>query len=91
MTRVVWSDRAQNVVHDIIGYIRQHDSIAAEWVGARLFALGESLATFPHRGRSASGEARELPTVWPYLLRYRVVKGVVLIVRVRHGRRRPLR
>ncbi|PAX08012.1 type II toxin-antitoxin system RelE/ParE family toxin [Sphingomonas lenta] len=89
MARVVWSKRATAHVSEIIAYIRQHDAAAAERVGARLIALGESLAEFPHRGRPIGADLRELTTVWPYVLRYRVRGGIVIIIRVRHGRRRP--
>ena len=33
---------------------------------------------------------RELATIPPYLIRYRVLDDRVLILRVRHGARRPL-
>ncbi|HEX8389638.1 MAG TPA: type II toxin-antitoxin system RelE/ParE family toxin [Sphingomonas sp.] len=89
MARVVWSKRATAHVSEIIAYIRQDDLAAAEEVGARLIAVGESLAEFPHRGRPVTGDLRELTTVWPYVLRYRVRGEIVTIVRVRHGRRRP--
>lgn len=52
----------------------------------RLKLAAASLAEFPERGR-VSGSLRELATVPPYLIRYRVGAGVVQIVRIRHGAR----
>jgi addiction module RelE/StbE family toxin len=91
MARVIWPDRALADLDQIAAYIRQFDPLAAASMKNRLFALGESLADFPNRGRPASRGARELVTIPPYVLRYRVADDLVVIVRVRHGRRRPLR
>ncbi len=91
MARVVWAVRAENDVDCIIAYIRQFDPMAATLMAVQIRALAESLTEFPERGRPASDGVRELTNVRPYVLRHRVIEDVVLIVRVRHGRRRPLR
>jgi plasmid stabilization system protein ParE len=55
-----------------------------------LFAAGDSLENFPHRGRPVPGtNSRELVSVCPYIIRYRVAGDDVVIQRVRHGARRP--
>ena len=55
-----------------------------------LFKAGNSLEHFPHRGRPVRGTAmRELLTVSPYIIRYRIAGEEVLILRVRHSARRP--
>ena len=74
----------------IVSYIALDNPAAAEKLGERLIALGESLASFPNRGRPAPQQTRELTGVPPYVLRYRVVGDVVLIVDIRHGARRPI-
>jgi plasmid stabilization system protein ParE len=57
-----------------------------------LFAAGDNLADFPHRGRPVRGTPmRELVTVSPYIIRYRIAGDTVIILRVRHGARRPTR
>ena len=70
-------------------YLERFDPIAATQVGGRLFALGESLSTFPNRGRPAGDRERELVTVPPYILRYAVRAEVVTILDIRHGARLP--
>ena len=56
---------------------------------ARLRAAGESLADMPERGRPIRPGVRELTSVPPYLIRYRLRNDEVVITRVRHGARRP--
>jgi toxin ParE1/3/4 len=47
---------------------------------------------FPHRGRPVCDTSmRELVTVSPYIIRYRVASDTVNILRVRHASRRPTR
>jgi len=58
---------------------------ASQRLAARLITAGENLATFPHRGTPISDGRRQLSTVAPYLIRYRVLEGKVIILEVRHG------
>lgn len=51
----------------------------------RLVAAGDSLAEFPERGAPIAKGRRQLTTVRPYLLRYRVQDGVVTIIDIRHA------
>ena len=90
MARVVWPEKVTAEVDDIADYIEGFDPAAAADIASKLFALGESLAWSPHRGRPAPKGTREMTTVWPYVLRYRVDGEVVTIVHVCHGRRRPV-
>ena len=62
---------------------------AAEQFANALIEAAESLVDFPERGRMSGPGRRELATIWPYIIRYRVARDHVLILRVRHGRRRP--
>jgi toxin ParE1/3/4 len=52
-------------------------------------AAGQALDVQPLRGRPISGGRRELTTVYPYLIRYRVKATGVEILEVRHGARAP--
>jgi len=53
-------------------------------------AAGNSLAHFPQRGRSIRGtDMRELVSVRPYMIRYRVTGEAVIILRIRHAAQRP--
>jgi len=88
MAEVVWLNEALAQLDQIASYIAVFDPVAAQRVATRLFDLGESLASFPNRGRPASGGTRELVTVRPYILRYEVVAETVTILSVRHAARR---
>ncbi len=91
MAEVVWSGAASEELDQIIAYLEQFDSVAAEAIGDKLIAPAQSLDIFPNRGRPAPRGTRELVTVPPYVLRYSVRGDLVIIRSVRHGRRRPLR
>jgi len=54
-----------------------------------LYEAGRGLAVFPYRGRPVAGTMMRELIVRPYIIRYVVEGARVLIVRVRHGARRP--
>ena len=59
-------------------------------VARALRDAGDGLMHFPYRGRPVPGtDMRELVTSYPYVIRYRVTGDAVIILRVRHGARRP--
>jgi toxin ParE1/3/4 len=90
MAEVVWTDRALTDFETIIAYIvRQSRPLAAQRLGHRLLAAGDSLANAPERGRPIKRDRRELIVIAPYLLRYRIEGERVFILEVRHGARRP--
>jgi toxin ParE1/3/4 len=84
---VTWTDPAVADLQSIQGYIAAMNPGAAGRVAQALLDAAESLSTFPMRGRS-SGATRRLVVVAPYVIRYRVRPGEVVILRIRHGRRR---
>jgi toxin ParE1/3/4 len=88
MRAVVWTEPALRDLQGIRGYIGQFNPTAAQRIGSRLRAAGDSLAELSDRGRPA-GRYREITAVWPYVLRYRVAGDSVVIMRVRHGKQRP--
>ena len=88
--QVIWSPAALREIAQIYAYIAQSNPRAAETIARALLAAGDSLASFPNRGRSVPGTAlREWPLVYPYIIRYRLAADHVRILRVRHGARRP--
>ncbi len=89
MADVIWSGRALEELDQIVAYIDLFDPGAAERMGQELFALGESLSDFPDRGRLGPRDTRELVTVRPDILRYRLIDNTVLIIRIRHSARQP--
>ncbi|HEX8554695.1 MAG TPA: type II toxin-antitoxin system RelE/ParE family toxin [Sphingomonas sp.] len=90
MARVDWPEHVLVQIDTIIAYVRQDDPAAANRLALRLIAVGDSLSDFPHRGRPAAGNTRELASVAPYVLRYRVQGDFVTIRGIRHGARRRL-
>lgn len=87
MADVVWTRRATVDVLVIRDHIGQFAPVAAQRTALRLRAAGDSLENFPERGRAIASGRRELVTVPPYLIRYRVKAGVVERLTVRHGAR----
>ena len=90
MSEVVWTDPAPATLEAIRIYIEQFNPRAARQLAVSLVEAGNSLAQFPHRGRPVTGtDMRELVTSYPYIIRYQVIGDEVVILRVRHGARRP--
>ena len=86
--RVVWTDAALDDVEATYNYIARFNPFAARRVAEAIVIAGDSLATFPHRGRRGIEPGiRELSVVHPYVLIYRVRDDSVEIVRVWHGSR----
>jgi len=87
---VVWTLSALADLADIRRYIAAFNPDAAQRIAARLIAVGNGLVNFPERGRPVPDtDLREATVVYPYIIRYRVDGDRVLILRVRHGMRRP--
>lgn len=87
MRRIVWTDEAVSHLEAIIAYISAFNPAAAARLGERLIAVADSLTEFSERGRDVGDGRREMTTVWPYVLRYRVDGDRVIILRIRHGAR----
>lgn len=87
LRRIVWTDEAVAHLEAIIAYISAFNPAAAVRLGERLIAVADSLAEFSERGRDVGDGRREMTTVWPYVLRYRVEGDRVVILRVWHGAR----
>jgi len=90
MRGIIWTEPALDDLEGIRAYIGQFNPTAAERIATRLREAGDSLKEHTDRGRPA-GRYRELTVVHPYVLRYRLVGDQVAILRIRHGKRRPLR
>ena len=87
MAGVIWTDRALLDIEGVYTYIAQFNPQAAAKVMLELRAAGNSLETFSVRGRPIGRNLRELVSVWPYIIRYRLADERVVILRVRHGAR----
>ena len=87
LRKIVWTDEAVGHLEAIVAYISAFNPAAAGRFGERLIAVADSLAEFPDRGRDGGDGRREMTTVRPYVLRYRVEADRVIILRIRHGAR----
>lgn len=82
---VEWSETALADIAGHAGYIAQYNPFAAARVVRSLYAAGNSLATFPRRGRARPDGLRELTIVPPYVLVYELTGDAVRILRIWHG------
>jgi len=92
--KVRYSPRVLAQLEEIHQYIAQHNPRAATAVVARIEELCEKLGEFPGMGAATDQSGvRLVPVVrYPYLIFYAVIAEIneVRILRIRHGRRRPL-
>jgi plasmid stabilization system protein ParE len=84
LVQVTWTARALADLNAIQAHIQQFRPLAAQRMALRLKLAAASLAENPDRGRQV-GWLRELATVPPYLIRYRIVAMQVQIIRIKHG------
>jgi plasmid stabilization system protein ParE len=88
--QVISSPAALRRVARVYDYRVDFNPKAAAEVADRLIAAGDSLESFPYRGRSVPNSTmRELVTRYPYIIRYRIVRDTVRILRIRHTSRSP--
>jgi toxin ParE1/3/4 len=88
--RVVWTRTALRGVWRAHDYIFDFNPQAAAHMAEALLTAGDGLVNFPHRGRPVHGtDMRELASISPYIIRYRIAGDTVVIRRVRHSARRP--
>jgi toxin ParE1/3/4 len=87
LRKIVWTEEAISHLEAILAYVSAFNPGAASRLGERLIAVADGLAEFSERGRDAGEGRREMTSVWPYILRYRVEGNTVIILRIRHGAR----
>ena len=85
--RVNWRPVAFADLSRVVANIAEENPIAARRIGRELLLAGDSLASFPYRGRRGRvPNTRELVTVWPYIIVYEVDDSShVQILRIWHG------
>jgi toxin ParE1/3/4 len=87
--QVVWTTTALRGISRIYDYLVEVNPRAALYMTDALIAAGDNLASLPLRGRPVGGtRMRELVSVTPYIIPYRVARERVIILRVRHAARR---
>lgn len=88
--RVIWTRTALSGIASAHQYLMLFNPTAAIRLAEALLAQGLALAHFPHRGRLVPHtQMREIVVIHPYVMRYRIVDGTVVILRIRHAARRP--
>jgi plasmid stabilization system protein ParE len=82
---VRFTDEALDDLSSILAFLNERGPNVADRYGRRLVEAADALADFPQRGKPGLVEGtREVTTVWPYVIVYRVT-SVVEILRVWHG------
>ncbi len=89
--QVIFAPAAIADLVSIRTYIGKFNPAAAGRMAARLLEAGQSLHEFPERGRPIGRNRREWAIIPPYVIRYRIKGDVVEIIRVRHGKQKPLK
>ena len=85
--KVRWKTTALRDIERHVAYLDQVNPRAAHETALALFSAGESLTTFPNRGRHGHiPGTRELVVVFPYVIVYEVGPDGVDILNVQHGR-----
>lgn len=83
---VVFSPEALADLTEIRAYIGQDNPFAASRIAVQLIAACDRLEYLPERGRPGLvAGTREITTVWPYVIVYRIRDVNVEIVRIWHG------
>lgn len=88
--RIVWSRRAAAHLVAIREYIEQDNAKAAELVALRIRDAVQQLARQPLMGRPGKvrGTRELVITGTPYIVPYRVKRGVLEMIAVFHGRQK---
>ena len=83
---VNFTRRALSDLSQVRAYIADDNPIAASRMAVELVAACDRLEFFPERGRPGlRNRTRELATVWPYVIVYRVSDPDVEILAIWHG------
>jgi addiction module RelE/StbE family toxin len=85
---VAYSPEALADLAAIRAYIGDRNPAAASRIAVQLVAACDRLEHLPERGRpGAAPGTREIATIWPYVIVYRITPDTVQIMRVWHGAR----
>lgn len=87
--QVVWSEPALADLTDTRRHIARENPGAASRIAVALVAAADKLEHFPMGARAGDEPGtRELATIYPYLIVYRIDDDRVQILRVWHGAQR---
>lgn len=85
--RVIWTDEAIENLEQIVEYVEVFNPDVAARLAERIIFVVDSLSEFPDRGRPVESGLREVTTLVPYIVRYRITGKNVEIIRIRHSAR----
>ena len=91
--KVVYSRLALAELDEIFADIRSKSPLGATRVEARLLHVIEQITKHPESAQRVAGwsDIRRAPLIrYPYVVYYRVTEGGITILRILHGKRRPL-
>jgi toxin ParE1/3/4 len=90
--KVRYTETALRELDEILAYIADRSATAAASVRARVEELVERLSYFPHLAQATERRGvRRVPLGnYPYVIFYTVEAEEIVILRIRHGARRPL-
>ena len=93
MRRSRWTPAAAEDFAEAIRYMRADNETAALDAARSIYSRIEQLALFPSLGRPGreAGTRELVPTPLPYLVVYRLEKGAIQVLHIRHGARAPKR
>jgi len=84
--RIVVTRAAKRDLTAIRAYIGERNPAAASRIAVQLLAAFDRLEYLPERGRpGVEPGTREITTIWPYVIVYRITATTVEILRVWHG------
>lgn len=84
---ITFSPQALRDLQAIRNYIAADNPAAASRMAVELVAACDRLEFFPERGRPGSRRGtRELTTIWPYVIVYKITRQRIDIVSIWHGR-----
>lgn len=84
--RIVITRAARRDLAAIRTYIGERNPAAASRIAVQLLSAFDRLEYLPERGRpGAVAGTREITTIWPYVIVYRITATAVEILRVWHG------
>lgn len=85
--KVAFTRAATADLTSLRSYLAQRSPMAAARLASRLLTASRSLESLPCRGRPGQQRGtRELTTVKPYVIVYRVTSESVQVLRIWHGR-----
>lgn len=83
---ITFARRALRDLANIQSYIAKDSPLAASRMAVEIIAACDRLEQFPERGRPGLRRGtREITTVWPFVIVYRVAGSEVEILSVWHG------